>query len=100
MSGTVRFLLTFFVPAVLSSCGSRGGGELRGTLESFLSERIEIPDTMLSVTFGHVKECRTPEPPCLVVYVDSLECHGCRVSNFGMYRFLTRLKEDKGVAED
>ena len=99
MRGTDYLLLALSVPVALLVCLSscRGGGESCDELEVFMSERIEIPDTMLSITFGHVKECRTPEPPCLVVYIDSLECHSCRVSNFGMYRFLTRLKEDKGV---
>ena len=92
--GIFPFLLVLL--SLSFSC-KRDNSLLSSQLRAFMSTEIHYSGDALCVVKNHVKDTTLRLANCMVIYIDSTQCHKCRIDNLGDYNSLQSYCREKGV---
>jgi len=81
--GRVRMIILLGLLLCIGGCSNK---RIREALESFLSQEVSFPSTLICCSGGTdgVNPLRDSIPK-LIIYVDSTQCSSCRVSHLSEY---------------
>ena len=77
------------------SC-KRDNSLLSSQLRAFMGTEIQYSGGALCVVKNHVKDTTLRLANCVVIYIDSTQCHRCRIDNLGDYNSLQGCCREKG----